>query len=93
MRAVQDDDDRLALQGLDRVRTSLEQLLKVHGLLVPDNGATYVDARRQTVQLLAGLSESELRSIAAGRPIDALDAAESTLADAHDNRKLSADAG
>ena len=69
MRAVEEKDDRLALQGLDRVRSSLEQLLKVHGLLVPDGASTFVDARRQQIQVLGQLSVEELRAIAAGRPI------------------------
>ena len=57
---------RLAM-GLDRVRTSLEKLLKLHGLLVPDAGSgTYVD---QTVQLLAGPSEAESAGPSWGAPV------------------------
>jgi len=39
-RALNDDDLRLALGALDRVRQSLDQLLKVHGLLQPDGGVS-----------------------------------------------------
>ena len=73
MRAVEEKDDRLALQGLDRVRSSLEQLLKVHGLLVPDGASTVIDMRRQQVQILGNLTLSELRAIASGRPISDVD--------------------
>jgi hypothetical protein len=62
--AVDDDDDRLALQGLDRVRTSLEQLLKVHGLLLPDSGATFIDARRQQVAILGELTKEQILALA-----------------------------
>lgn len=55
MRAVDGDDDRLALQGLDRVRTSLEQLLKVHGLLQPD-GATTVIVNQEVLTFKAALA-------------------------------------
>ncbi len=40
--AQKDDDARLALQAVDRARGSLEQLLKVHGLLQPDGATTVV---------------------------------------------------
>lgn len=38
--AQEGDDARLALQAVDRARTSLDQLLKVYGLLQPDGGTT-----------------------------------------------------
>jgi hypothetical protein len=81
MRAVEEKDDRLALQGLDRVRTSLEQLLKVHGLLQPESGSTtIVDLRRQQVALLGELSIDELRTLAT---------ASGPLESATDNQTLS----
>ncbi|HEY1654073.1 MAG TPA: hypothetical protein VGF86_03045 [Candidatus Tumulicola sp.] len=61
-------------------------LAKAAGLLQPDNSTTIIDARRQQVALLANLSVDELRSIAAaGRPIAALEAADSAVGHAHDN--------
>jgi hypothetical protein len=65
MKAVEEGDDRLALQGLDRVRTALELLLKVHGLLAPEGGTT-IDNRKQVVAVLGKLSEDELRSLIGG---------------------------
>lgn len=84
MRAVEEKDDRLALQGLDRVRTSLDQLLKVHGLLVPDGAAQFVDARRQTIAVLGRFSSEELRAqlvaLTAGeKPVRALEPADQEL--------------
>ena len=54
-RAVEESDDRLALQGLDRVRTSLEQLMKVNGLLQPD-GATTVIVSAEEMSVRKALS-------------------------------------
>lgn len=47
--------------------SSLEQLMKVHGLLRPDGAINVnVDARKQVVQVLANLGEDELRALVAG---------------------------
>ncbi|GEM_PF-2679966 len=68
-KALSDEDLRLALGALDRVRSALEQLLKVHGLLAPDGAVTVnVDARRLNAQLDA-LSLEELRALARGVPL------------------------
>ena len=68
-KAIDDEDFRLAMQAIDRTRASLEQLMKVHGLLQPEGSSTtIIDARRQTVELQGRLSEDFLRRIAAGDP-------------------------
>ena len=41
-KAIDEDDSRLGLQAVDRARSSLDQLLKVHGLLQPEGGTTVV---------------------------------------------------
>ncbi|MGB8151232.1 MAG: hypothetical protein WCE97_08590 [Candidatus Cybelea sp.] len=65
--AVDTDDSRLGLMAVDRARASLNQLLKVHGLLQPDGAVNVnVDARKQVVQVLANLGEDELRALVAG---------------------------
>jgi arginine utilization protein RocB len=70
VQAQADGNTRLALQAIDRARMSLDQLLKVHGLLSSDSAATtIVDQRRQTVQLFGRLTEGELRALARGEPI------------------------
>ena len=65
-KAIEDQDFRLGLQAIDRARGSLEQLLKVHGLLQPDGGNTTIDNRKQVIQVLANLDEGELRALVAG---------------------------
>jgi hypothetical protein len=84
MKAVEEGDDRLALQGLDRVRTALELLLKVHGLLAPEGGIT-IDNRKQVISVLSDLSDDELRALIAG----ASGGAQPALANVTDNQKLS----
>jgi hypothetical protein len=59
MKAVADDDDRLALQGLDRIRSALELLMRCHGMLaVPDGQST-----TKMVNIFAGRSLEELGAI------------------------------
>jgi hypothetical protein len=66
-KAMEAEDYLLGLQALDRVPGSLEQLMKVHGLLQPDGANTTIDNRKQVIQALANLGEDELRAlIAAG---------------------------
>jgi hypothetical protein len=66
-KAQKDDDARLALQAVDRARASLEQLLRVHGLLQPDGAVTVtVDARRQVVELFSGFHEATIRAFERG---------------------------
>jgi hypothetical protein len=60
MKAVEEKDDRLALQALDRVRTSLEQLMKVHGMLKQDG---VQDSR--TLNIFHGIPTETLREIMA----------------------------
>ncbi|HEY2474093.1 MAG TPA: hypothetical protein VGI19_04760 [Candidatus Cybelea sp.] len=73
MRAVDEKNDRTALSGLDRVRSSLEMLMKVHGLLQADGASsTFIDARKQQVQILGKLTLEELRAIASGVPLAVL---------------------
>jgi hypothetical protein len=68
-KAQKDDDARLALQAVDRARGSLDQLLKVHGLLQPDGATTInVDARTQGLAVAARIPEWFLRKLAAGDP-------------------------
>jgi hypothetical protein len=62
MKAVEDKDDRLALQALDRVRTSLDQLMKVHGLLHPDG----VQDNRSVTNIFADVPTDEIRKILSG---------------------------
>jgi hypothetical protein len=68
-KAIDDEDFRLALQAVDRTRSSLEQLMKVHGLLAPEGGSTtIIDARRQSIELTGKLSTEFLRRVAARDP-------------------------
>jgi hypothetical protein len=64
-------DLRLGLQALDRVQRSLDQLLKVHGMLGPDsvNVNVHIDNRRKTEALMAQLTVEELRALAYAKPI------------------------
>jgi hypothetical protein len=65
-RAKTDGDARLALQALRECRSSLELLMRAHGMLQPD-GSVVIDARRQTlIANVAELSVEELRALAAG---------------------------
>lgn len=80
-KAIEDEDFRLALQAVDRARASLEQLMKVHGLLSDGAGAV-VDNRKQVIQVLANLTEDQLRALVA--------AGTGALGDVTDNRALSA---
>lgn len=50
-RAAADDDWRLQLQALDRVRSALELVMKAVGLLSSDGATTTVDNRTLVVQL------------------------------------------
>jgi hypothetical protein len=63
MRAVMEKDDRLALQGLDRVRAALELNLKVHGLLAGD---TQTDNR--TVNIFQGWDREDVKRLLAQLP-------------------------
>lgn len=66
-KAQKDDDARLALQAVDRARASLEQLLKVHGLLQPDGAVTiHVDQRKQAYAMLASFPEVSQRALQHG---------------------------
>ena len=96
-KAIDSEDLRLALQAVDRVRASLEQLMKVHGLLQPD-GITVnvaVDARRSLEVWFGGLSEDAIRRLTelldAGVDLPALvgKIAAPALKDVTDNRALS----
>jgi hypothetical protein len=76
-------DRRTALQALREARDGLALLMRVAGLLAPDNSVTVaVDARRQSIALLGKLTEDELRALARG----AMDEHESVT----DNGALSA---
>lgn len=82
------DDRRTALAALREARDGLALLMKAAGMLAGDAGSTTViDQRRQVVTVLAKLSEAELRAIARGETIDAIDGAVA-LADATDNQGL-----
>lgn len=68
--AQRDDDSRLALQAVDRARSSLETMMRATGMIGGDGAVTVqIDARRQLMANLAELSVDELRrAIAAGAP-------------------------
>ena len=66
-KAKDEGDSRLALQALRECRSSLELLMRAHGMLAPDATVNVqVDARRQSLALVAKLSEDELRALARG---------------------------
>jgi len=68
-RASSAGDDKLALAAVREVRSSLEVLMRVHGLLAPDSSVVVnVDARRLSATLDA-LSVDELRALARGVPL------------------------
>jgi hypothetical protein len=55
------------------MRSSLELVMRAHGMLQPDTAVTIqVDARRQVMTTLAKLTEDELRAIATGKPMSEL---------------------
>ncbi len=60
------DDRRTALTALREARDGLSLLMKAAGMLGGDNATINVDARRQSIKVLAGLSEDEIRSFLAG---------------------------
>jgi len=70
-KAKDEGDSRLALQALRECRSSLELLMKAHGMLAGDTSTTILDQRRQSIQLFAKLDEATLRKLAAGETIDA----------------------
>lgn len=49
-KAIADEDFRLGLAAIDRARLSLEQLLKVHGLLQPEGATVVVSAETMTLK-------------------------------------------
>ncbi|MGA9018016.1 MAG: hypothetical protein WB438_03655 [Candidatus Cybelea sp.] len=61
-RAKSDGNARLALQALRECRSSLELLMRAHGMLQPD-GATTIDNRTQILSFKE-LTTDELRSLA-----------------------------
>jgi hypothetical protein len=64
-KAIEDEDFRLGLQAIDRAKGSLDQLLKVHGILAPDGGVNVtIDARKQNAVVLASAPEPTLRFLA-----------------------------
>jgi hypothetical protein len=78
--AQRDDDARLALQAVDRARSSLETMMRATGLIGGDSQFTVqIDARQQPMANLAGLSTDELKALATGMPIEVPDKVESTL--------------
>lgn len=71
-RASAGSDDRLALSAVREVRSSLELVMKAHGMLTPDNAVSVnlvIDQRRQAQALLAKLDIEELRALARGASI------------------------
>lgn len=69
-RATDAEDDRLALQAVREVRSSLELVMKAHGMLTSEAAITInVDARRAFDAKLADLTAEELRAIAYGKPL------------------------
>jgi hypothetical protein len=86
-KAIDDEDFRLGLQALDRARGSLEQLMKVHGLLQSDGAGTTIDNRKQVIQVLAGLTDEQLRALIAVAAAPSFDG-KSALMDVTDNRTL-----
>lgn len=75
--AQRDDDARLALQAVDRARSSLETMMRATGLIGGDASVTVqIDARRQVMANLARLTEAELRALATGSSIGTEDSAE-----------------
>ncbi len=66
-RAKSDGDARLALHALRECRSSLELLMRAHGMLASDGAVVNIDARRQSIDLFAKLDEATLRRLAAGK--------------------------
>jgi hypothetical protein len=60
-------------------RASAESYARLAGWLVEGGGNTFVDARKQQIAVLGQLSIDELRAIAGGKPVAALEAADSAL--------------
>lgn len=71
------DDRRMALAALREARESLGLLMRAAGMLGSEGTTINVDARRQSVELLAKIGEGDLRSYIAA------------LADTDDNQALS----
>jgi hypothetical protein len=66
-------DHKTALQALREARDGLALLMRTAGMLAGDGGSTTIDNRRQIVQVLGKLTESELRALASGKPIESLE--------------------
>lgn len=64
--AMEAEDCRFGLQALDRVRGSLEQLMKAHGLLQPDGAITTIDNRKQVTQVAREPSAKTSQALIAG---------------------------
>ena len=64
---------RLGLQAVRECRSSLESLMKAHGMLASDATVNVnIDARKQVLTRLSRFSESELRALARGESLPAL---------------------
>ena len=66
--AKKGDDRKTALAALREARDGLQLLMRVAGMLAAD-GSTNIDARQQTVQIFAKISDAELKALAYGTPI------------------------
>jgi len=76
------DDRRTALAALREARDGLALLMRASGMLAPDASVNIaIDQRRQSVALMAGLSEADLRALVR----------QSTLADGSDPARVRAE--
>jgi hypothetical protein len=65
--AQRDDDARLALQAVDRARSSLETMMRATGLIGGDATVTVnVDYGKQVVQLFESFPETTVRALQRG---------------------------
>jgi hypothetical protein len=78
--AQDEGNSRLALQAIKETRASLELLMKAHNMLGPDSSMTVIlEDKRRTQQLFSQLSVEELRALASGVPIAALEKPQDAL--------------
>ena len=86
-RAKADNDSRLGLNAVRECRSSLELLMKAHGMLAPEAAVNVnIDARRLEVAFFDKLPESTVRALVKGDCPHCGNA----LVDVTDNRGLSA---
>jgi hypothetical protein len=78
-KALDDEDYRLALAAIDRTRSAMELVMRATGQIGQDQTNVYVDQRKASMALFSQLTIEELRALASGVPIAALEKPQETI--------------